>query len=135
VQLIRTEIIKTASVCFVQLRLDLLSPKKIDWEKSKRLLNGSLLVLTADFFQTVYFAVVSFRNCKNSNFKGFNSQNSDTPLLENGTLGITWEGHSPNMNSVEKFLMIESEVFFEAYRQVFPVFLNFFLSYVDVGFV
>ena len=36
--------------------------------------------------------------------------------LERGVLGITWEGIQPDFTQEEEFLMIECEVYFEAYR-------------------
>jgi len=107
VQFIGTDMVNDVSVYHVQLQLQLISQRKIDWDRSKRLLNGSLLVLTPDNFETVYFAVVSVRKCED---------------LDHGKLGISWEGAYPKWNPDEKFLMIESEVYFEAYRYVFLVF-------------
>jgi len=72
---------------------------KIKWEKSKRLLNGSLLVFTHDNFKSAYFGIVARR---------------DIPQLKQGILGITWEGDPPDFDKT--FLMVECEVYFEAYR-------------------
>ena len=74
--------------------------KRVKWEKSKRLLQGSLLVLTADNFESAYFAIVASR---------------DPAQLKKGIFGIIWEGIKPDYSN-EEFLLIECEVYFEAYR-------------------
>lgn len=101
VQIVEVGMLRDCSVYYVKLDLKFLSQKKMNWERSKRLLNGNLLVLTSDNFRTVYFATVADRNITK---------------LEKGKLGITWEGAQPPWNKDEEFLMIESEGFFEAYR-------------------
>ena len=78
--------------------------KRLKWDKTKRLLNGSLLLLTSDKFQTIYFATVIRR---------------DEKQLVNGIIGITWEGNKPpDLYGNIKFLMVECEVYFESYRWV-----------------
>jgi hypothetical protein len=72
---------------------------RIRWEKSKRLLNGSLLVFTPDNFKTAFFGIVAQR---------------DVQQLKEGILGIKWEGDVPDLN--KPFLMVECEVYFGAYR-------------------
>ncbi|CAG7834108.1 unnamed protein product [Allacma fusca] len=75
--------------------------KRVKWEKSKRLLNGSLLLLTPDKFGTIYFATVGRR---------------DEKQLPKGIIDIIWEGRRPETYTNVVFLMIECEVYFESYR-------------------
>lgn len=75
--------------------------KRVKWESSKRLLNGSLLLLTPDNFKSVFFATVRRRDVKQ---------------LTYGCIGIIWEGERPPTYNNVKFLMIECEVYFESYR-------------------
>ncbi len=79
--------------------------KKIKWDKSKRLLPGSLIVFTSEenCFQqhNTHFGVVFNRNPKE---------------LEKGILTVTWEGTPPVYDEDEEYFMLESEVYLEAYR-------------------
>ncbi|CAL8088270.1 unnamed protein product [Orchesella dallaii] len=79
------------------------SYKKVKWDKSKRLLPGSLLVFTTveQCFKDAYFAVVFNRNTKE---------------LEKGVVTVTWEGTPPAYDEGEEYLMLESEVYLEACR-------------------
>lgn len=84
---------------YIQLHPD--NYKKVKWDKSKRLLSGSLLVFTKDDFVNSYFATVYQRN-----------ENE----LKAGKLAISWEGEIPEFDKQAEFLMVECEVYFEAYR-------------------
>lgn len=75
--------------------------KRVKWESSKRLLTGSLLILTPDRFKTIYFATVGRR---------------DEKKLPYGLIDIIWEGKRPDTYNNVAFLMIECEVYFESYR-------------------
>ncbi|KAJ6649215.1 NFX1-type zinc finger-containing protein 1 [Pseudolycoriella hygida] len=75
--------------------------KRVKWETSKRLLTGSLLLLTSDNFKKIFFATVGQR---------------DDKKLPQGLIDIVWEGDRPLTYENVKFLMIESEVYFESYR-------------------
>lgn len=75
--------------------------KAIRWDKSKRLLVGSLLLFTSDFFKTSYYATVAGRNVDE---------------LKKGILSIVWEGEAPLWDRDEEYVMLECEVYFEAYR-------------------
>lgn len=77
------------------------SLKRVKWENSKRFLTGSLLLLTADHFKSVYFATVGRRDVKK---------------LPHGLIDIIWEGKRPDTYNNVKFIMIECEVYFESYR-------------------
>ncbi len=74
--------------------------KRVKWDRSKRLIHGSLLVLTPDNFTTAFFAVIASREPEQ--------------LSKKGTFGVVWEGAKPDLG--QEFLMVECEVYFEAYR-------------------
>ena len=74
--------------------------KRVNWQKSKRLINGSLVLLTPNNFSNIYFATVACR---------------DERQLSQGIVGIIWEGDRPS-SYANNFLMIECEVYFESYR-------------------
>ncbi|XP_033114470.1 NFX1-type zinc finger-containing protein 1-like [Anneissia japonica] len=78
--------------------------KGVRWQSTKRLIYGSLVCLSKDDFQTVYFATVA---------------NSKPRDLENGFLDLKFEiqGQVENTRN-EKFTMVETSSFFEAYRHV-----------------
>ena len=80
----------------------------VKWEKSKRLKFGSLLCLSADEFYTPLFATV---------------ENRDPKELCRGELEVRFEGVQLEIlnqciQENEKFDMVESPAFFEAYRHV-----------------
>lgn len=76
--------------------------KRVKWETSKRFLTGSLLLLTPDRFENIYFATVGRR---------------DERKLPHGLIDIIWEGtRRPDTYNNVTFLMIECEVYFESYR-------------------
>ena len=83
--------------------------KKMHWETSKRLLQGSLVCLTNDNFKTVYFATIYDRDVK---------------MLEEGKIRIKFEdwlsfnnkffrGFS---NHAHNFIMVETLAHFASYR-------------------
>lgn len=73
------------------------------WEASirKRFLHGSLLCLSPDNFKTILYATV---NNKNEND------------LRNGKLDVTFDMFDGRVNFKEKYIMVESSAYFEAYR-------------------
>lgn len=78
--------------------------KRVRWDKSKRLLPGSMLVFTGtkDFFRTAYFATVA---------------NRDVEELKKGVVSFVWEGDtSPAWDTAVEYLMVECEVYFESFR-------------------
>jgi len=83
---------------------------RVKWDRSRRLLNGSLLLFTSDNFTSAYFGIIARREPEE--------------LKTKGIFGITWEGvNKPDFSKKnEEFLMFESECFFEAYRSGNPVF-------------
>ncbi len=77
--------------------------RNVKWDRSKRLLNGSLLLLTKDECETVYFATVCRR--------------IPSDLQRDGTFCIVWEGAKPEFQKEESFFdMLECDIFFEPYR-------------------
>ncbi|KAK7077996.1 NFX1-type zinc finger-containing protein 1 [Halocaridina rubra] len=76
--------------------------KHLTIKTSKRFMHGNLVCLSCDNFETIYFGFISENNPK---------------MLARGVLGINFE----NYEAIEKdksFTMIESKVFFTAYRHV-----------------
>jgi hypothetical protein len=77
--------------------------RNVKWDRSKRLLNGSLLLLTKDECETVYFATVCRR--------------IPSDLQRDGTFCIVWEGTKPEFQKEESFFdILECDIFFEPYR-------------------
>ena len=78
--------------------------ERINWEGSKRLMFGSLLLLSADDFNTFFLFTVAERN---------------PTQLRVGKLKAKFEGTSlPAQAGKQKLMMAESSVFFEAYRSI-----------------
>jgi len=78
--------------------------KKVNWEGSKRLLFGSLLFLSADNFNSFFLFTVADRK---------------PDQLSRGIIKARFEEDSlPAFVKKKKLVMIESAVFFEAYRSV-----------------
>ena len=76
----------------------------VRWKTSKRLMYGSLLILSNDDFQTFLFATVAKR---------------EADQLQNGLLTISLVNQEDaSMLQEGTFVMAESTVFFEAYRPV-----------------
>ncbi|KAG4066118.1 hypothetical protein HA402_010320 [Bradysia odoriphaga] len=91
----------TMDATLFTMKFSTFSLKRVKWENSKRLLPGSLLLLTPDRFKSIYFATVGRR---------------DERTLPHGLIDIIWEGNRPDTYDGVKFLMIECEVYFESYR-------------------
>ena len=82
--------------------------KRVNWERSKRLKFGSLVCLSSDEFNTLVFATVENRRAEG---------------LSVGELDIRFENISKEelnlfVTEKERFVMIESPAYFEAYRHV-----------------
>lgn len=78
--------------------------QRVNWEGSKRLLFGSLLLLSADNFNSFMLFTVVDRKPEQ---------------LSLGRIKAKFEGESlPTYAKKENFVMAESSVFFEAYRSV-----------------
>ena len=87
-------------VCF-----DIQALRRINWEYTKRLINGSLLCLSTDEFQTIAFASVAQREAEQ---------------LEKGIVTVKFEGsvNGLELNPQTEYTMVESVAYFEAYRHV-----------------
>ena len=82
--------------------------RRVKWERSKRLKFGSLLCLSSDDFNTFVFASV---------------ENRDSEGLSEGELEVRFEDtEAAEVNrfiqSKEKFVMVESDAYYESYRHV-----------------
>ncbi|XP_035678893.1 NFX1-type zinc finger-containing protein 1-like [Branchiostoma floridae] len=80
--------------------------KGVRWQSSKRLIYGSLVCLTKDEFNTMYFATVV---------------NSNPKELEQGWVDVRFENDTSaviGISSMDTFIMVETTAFFEAYRHV-----------------
>ena len=89
---------------YVQFSLNF--PGTIDWEHSRRLLYGSLLVLSKDVFETTIFATVSDRN---------------PSMLEKGFVEVTFQNNLEQIftsSEFDVFVMAETTAYFESYRHV-----------------
>lgn len=91
----------TIDLTLFTMKFSTVNLKRVKWENSKRLLTGSLLLLTPDRFRNIYFATVGRR---------------DERKLRDGLIDIIWEGNRPDTYDSVNFLMIECEVYFESYR-------------------
>lgn len=76
--------------------------KKMNWASSRRLLFGSLVCLSSDNFETVYYATVAERETKH---------------LENGYIELHFETAFDSLKN-ETFIMAETTAYFEAYRYI-----------------
>ncbi|XP_078688760.1 NFX1-type zinc finger-containing protein 1-like [Branchiostoma floridae x Branchiostoma belcheri] len=81
--------------------------ERVRWQHSKRLIHGSLVCLSNDEFQTMFFATVV---------------NRDPKQLEQGWVEVRFEDDSMDVfgiSPMETFIMVETtSAFFEAYRHV-----------------
>ena len=93
-----------------RIMFDLSHPKvkRVNWERSKRLKYGTLVCLSSDEFNTLVFATV---------------ENRDVKGLKVGELEVRFENVGMEeinqfIQQEERFVMIESPAYFEAYRHV-----------------
>lgn len=89
-----------------RIRFDVSRMGRVQWRYSKRLIYGSLLCLSADDFVTIRIATVAQR---------------DPGHLQDGELIIQFETDTDEIRLLpptERFLMVESSAYFEAYRHV-----------------
>lgn len=82
--------------------------KRVNWERSKRLKYGALVCLSSDDFNTLVFATVENRRAE-----GLSVGELDV-RFEN----VTKEEINVFVTEKERFVMIESPAYFEAYRHV-----------------
>ncbi len=89
-----------------RLQFDVEKLKNIRWQSSKRLIYGSLLCMSKDNFNTMYFCTVTNRN---------------TDDLANGKVDVLFEHQHDKVRQFQpddKFCMAETSAYFEAYRHV-----------------
>ena len=90
-----------------QIRFDATRFYRVNWEHSRRLIYGSLLCLSCDNFQNILFATVVDR---------------DPKLLKDGLVTVYIEGDELDkgfqIDPNQKFVMVESTAYFEAYRHI-----------------
>ncbi|NXF09008.1 ZNFX1 protein, partial [Smithornis capensis] len=79
----------------------------VQWQNSKRLLYGSLLCMSKDYFKTFLFATVS---------------NRDAAELASGNVELCFDAQSQELlaevRPSDSFIMVETTAYFEAYRHV-----------------
>lgn len=93
--------------------------QKIRWETSKRLLPGSLVCLTNNNFQTVYFATVFDRKIEDLQMGKLHVKFDD---WMNVNKNVDFSEHGQNKcKTVNQFSLIESLAYFESYRHVLSV--------------
>lgn len=88
------------------LQFDMKQLKTVNWENSKRFMNGSLLCLSKDNFETFFFAVVTFRNPKD---------------LKEGIINVEFKTRLQDIlccPSTDIFIMAETIAYFEAYKPI-----------------
>ncbi|KAL5004105.1 hypothetical protein ScPMuIL_017561 [Solemya velum] len=89
-----------------RLRFSLERLGRVKWQKTRRLIFGSLICLSSDNFRTLYFATVA---------------NRDAKALEQGLVDVTFEQDQEQISAISpdvKFIMAETTAYFEAYRHV-----------------
>ncbi|XP_076454225.1 NFX1-type zinc finger-containing protein 1-like [Babylonia areolata] len=89
-----------------RLTFDLTGLERVRWEVSKRLIYGALVCLSADEFQTLYFATVT---------------NRDPEDLRKGIVDVMFEHNLQEISAIPpetSFTMAETTAYFEAYRHV-----------------
>ncbi|CAH1264363.1 ZNFX1 [Branchiostoma lanceolatum] len=88
------------------LRFDNSRLQRVNWEFSKRLIFGSLVCLSVDGFETLFFATVA---------------NRDPKALHRGNIDVRFEGGVDavaRLNPNDVYVMVETSAFFESYRHV-----------------
>ncbi|NXM69663.1 ZNFX1 protein, partial [Serilophus lunatus] len=79
----------------------------VQWQNSKRLLYGSLICMSKDHFETLFFATVA---------------NRDAEELAKGYVELCFDAQSQELLAgvqlSDSFLMVETTAYFEAYRHV-----------------
>ncbi len=79
--------------------------RKLNWNYTKRLINGSLLCISADKFVTIAFATVAERKVES---------------LQKGIVTVKFEGSVGGfqLNPDTEYTIVESVAYFEAYRHI-----------------
>ncbi len=88
-----------------EISFDMRLLRRVNWEYTKRLINGSLLCLSTDNFETVIFASVAQR---------------DLEALQRGKVTVEFEGevNGFELDQSTEYTIVESVAYFEAYRHV-----------------
>ena len=88
-----------------EVAFDIGALRRVNWEYTKRLINGSLLCLSTDNFATICFATVAQR---------------DAQQLKDGIVTVKFEGSANGfkLDAQARYTMVESVAYFEAYRHV-----------------
>ncbi|NXS11506.1 ZNFX1 protein, partial [Neodrepanis coruscans] len=90
-----------------KVQFDVRPLKFVQWQNSKRLLYGSLVCMSKDHFETLFFATVS---------------NRDAEELAKGNVELCFDAESQELLAQvqisDSFLMVETAAYFEAYRHV-----------------
>lgn len=97
----------TSSGIIYKVQFDVTPLKWVRWQNSKRLLYGSLVILSQDNFESFLFAIVSNRDAKE---------------LEQGEVQLQFCEQSRELlartRPNDSFVMVETTAYFEAYRHV-----------------
>ena len=103
----------------VQFRLPTNKKKFVDWKISKRLMPGSLIVISNDVFYTLLVGIVKNRDANEMNWthKKFGYVPINIEILKSNTSAQTSQEIVLGYAS-EEFMMIESTAYFEAYKHV-----------------
>ena len=89
-----------------RVRFDVEHLKNVRWDVSRRLIFGSLVCLSSDTFETMFFATVSDR---------------DTKTISKGEIELQFEHNQDEVSEItpdQSFVMAETTAYFEAYRHV-----------------
>lgn len=93
----------SSGICYV-LQFDTEQFKKMNWNASKRLIYGSLVCLSTDDFDTLFFGIITERKLKD---------------LENGQIQVIFERNDEaEIRSNVFYTMAETTAYFEAYRHI-----------------
>ncbi|XP_069123635.1 NFX1-type zinc finger-containing protein 1-like isoform X3 [Argopecten irradians] len=88
------------------IQFDVSKMKNMRWESSRRLLHGSLVCLSQNDFETIFFATVT---------------NRDVKLLSQGLIEVQFKNNFQQVFEIkpsEEFIMAETTAYFEAYRHI-----------------
>ena len=98
---------KTYTFAGIAYKISFQTPRKINWNRSKKLMHGALVCLSMDGFNTLCYATVVER---------------DVQDLSNGVIGIQLQGCSLedelSLSASTEFSMIESPGYYTAYAPV-----------------
>lgn len=100
------------------MRLSMDKKKSINWETSKRLIYGSLVCLSSDYFEkSCLVGIICERDDKKLKESG------EIYLLFNESQTFDIQNQCPVINT--KYIMLETSAFFEAYKHVLEALVSF----------